>query len=621
MGSFQWGFAPVDWAVLALYFAITISIGLWFSRRASRGVAEFFLAGRKLVWWMAGGSMVATMFASDTPLFHCGNVREGGLSAGWIFLFPMFGALLAAAVFAPLVRRTGVVTDAEYIELRYSGRFPGPFRAFQAIYFGLFIASLILAWVTKGMQQTATTIMGLDGSQQTLAVVVLLAVVTTYAMASGLWGVVATDLFQYLIASFGSVYLAVAAIHACGGVSGLQSGLARIQNYSGSDMHFLPTFSEFSRSTGELMLGLPLIIAWILVQGAGQASSAQHQGQRILACRSTRDASLTYVFYSFCYYILNGVPWFITGLASMVILGSTNQVAGLDASEQAFPAMIKSLMPAGLMGLMVAALVAAFMSTVSVLLNWGGSFLVNDIYRRFVIRGASEKHYVWISRLASLLIALIGGFLCVQFKTLTNIMIEVPPLMMGATFIYLFRMLWWRINIWSEISAYIASPLIGAYVQFVMGGSGPSWLSDLPGYGIWSTPAGHTGWETYGWRLLAPALGTTLVFVIVALLTPPTDLEKLKSFYLKVRPPGPGWRQIRLQIQNPPPVDRFLHLLAAWAASILFLIGSLMTVIDFIRLRSHLSILWLAAAVAGWILMNRGLGATNQAQPEPEGGK
>lgn len=595
----------LDWVVIAGYFVVTIMVGLMFSGRAGKSIEEFFLAGRALPWWMAGGSMVATMFASDTPLFHCGNVREAGLSAGWLFLFPMFGAMLAAAVFAPLVRRTQVITDAEFIELRYSGRTPGPFRAFLAVYFGLFVAALTMGWVTKGMQQIIATVMGYtDPVQQMWSVIVLLGVVTLYSMASGMWGVVMTDMFQYLIATAGSLYLAYAAIHACGGTEGLRQGLAAVQGYSGSDLHFFPNGKEIVRSSGELILSLPLALGWIIVYGASQASSAAHQGQRVLACKSERDASLTYVFYSVCYYALNGLPWFITGLASVLVLGATNQDAGIRESEQAFPAMIKQLMPKGLLGLMVASLFAAFMSTVSVLLNWGGSYLVNDVYKRYLNPRAEQSQLVWVARLASLFIAIFGGVLCLQFSSLAEIMLTVPPLLTGAVMVYLVRWLWWRTNIWSEIAAYVASPVIGAYVQFVMAGNTPDGLlSFLPGYGIWATPEGLKGWETFGQRLLLPMIGTTLVFFVVTLLTSPTESAKLEEFYRRVRPPGPGWRHVRERMTDPPHVESICALLAVWGSGVLGLLGVLLTVVTWLQGRTVWPFLWALAGVAGFTAM------------------
>ncbi len=596
----------LDWVVIAVYFVVTIMVGLMFSGRAGKSIEEFFLAGRALPWWMAGSSMVATMFASDTPLFHCGNVREAGLSAGWLFLFPMFGAMLAAAVFAPLVRRTQVITDAEFIELRYSGSTPGPFRAFLALYFGLFVAALTMGWVTKGMQQIIATVMGYtDPTQQMWSVIVLLGVVTLYSMASGMWGVVMTDMFQYLIATAGSLYLAYAAIKSCGGAEGLRQGLAAIQGYSGSDLHFIPNGKEIVRSSGELILSLPLALGWIIVYGASQASSAAHQGQRVLACKSERDASLTYVFYSVCYYALNGLPWFLTGLASVLVLGATNQDAGIKESEQAFPAMIKHLMPKGLLGLMVASLFAAFMSTVSVLLNWGGSYLVNDVYKRYLNPKAGQHQLVWVARLASLFIAVFGGVLCLQFSSLAEIMLTVPPLLTGAVMVYLVRWLWWRTNIWSEIAAYIASPIIGAYVQFVMAGSSPdSPLAFLPGYGIWSTAEGLKGWETFGQRLLLPMIGTTLVFFVVTLLTPPTGKAKLEDFYRRVRPPGPGWRYVRERMSNPPHTESIGALLAVWGTGVLGLMGALLSVVTWVQGWAAWPFVWAFICVAGFSAMS-----------------
>lgn len=594
----------LDWAVIILYFVVTITIGLSFSHRAGRGVDEFFLAGRKLPWWLAGASMVATMFASDTPLFHSGNVRDMGLSAAWLFFFPMFGALAAAATFARLVRRTRVVTDAEFIELRYSGKTPAFFRGFLALYSGIFVASLTMGWVTLGMVEIISQVLGWP---KTLSTILLLSITVLYSMAAGLWGVVMTDLFQYIIASLGSVFLAFASVYACGGLEGLRAGLASVPGYSGANLHFLPTTQEVIYSTNQVFLTCPLIIAWILVNSMGQASSTAHQGQRVLACRTEKDASLTYVFYSICYYALNGMSWVVVGLASVILLGATNEAAGLENSQRAFPAMITRLMPDGLRGLMMASLFAAFMSTVSVLLNWGSSYLVNDMYRRFLVRTASQKHYVWISRMASLVVAVIGGLFCLQFTTLSEYFSMVPQFLTGAVVVLLARYLWWRTNIWSEVSAMVSAPIIGFYVEIVLGarfkGRIP-FVEHLPGYAAWYS---ENAWLFFGQKLLTTVGLTTLCWLSATLLTKPTDMEKLKRFYLRVRPPGPGWQHVRRQFDNPPPTDSARTQLMVWITSILFVLGTIIAIVEVIRGHTLLAGMWAILAMAGCIFMSRGL--------------
>ena len=597
------GMSTIDYVVIAAYFLIAISAGLIFSKRASKGVDEFFLAGRSLTWWMAGGSMVAAMFASDTPLFHTGNVRDAGLSAGWMFIFPIFGVTLAAAVFAPLMRRTRVVTDNEFIELRYSGGAPAPFRAFLALYGGLFVASLIMGWVTKGAQQTLATVMDLTPAQQGWAVAILLLIVLTYSMAAGLWGVVMADLFQYIIASAGSLFLAYASLKAAGGLDGLRTGLAALgDSYSGSDLHFIPNLNEVAHTTQAIMFTVPLIVGWIFVQGAAQASSTQHQGQRILACKSERDASLTYIFFAFCYYILNGLPWFLIGLCSVVVLGVDNATAGIDASEKVFPKMITTLMPVGLMGLMVASLFAAFMSCVSVLLNWGSSYLINDFYRRFIKPEATDRHYVWAGRFASVLIAVLGGIVCMMNDSLAAMMLSIPTVLMGATLVFLARWLWWRINIWSEISAYIASLCVGLYVEFIMGRAAAEG-SVLPWAGIWATEPGHQ-WETYGQRLMTPVIITFIISVIVTLLTPATNMDKLKDFYARVRPPGPGLWHVRNQFNTPPHDSSTKFQLLVWVTSLAFLLGAIFTAVTWLQGNTMGMIVSGVISVVGLFAMN-----------------
>ncbi|MEI6913624.1 MAG: sodium:solute symporter family protein [Armatimonadota bacterium] len=599
--------ATLDWIIIGLYFAITIAVGLAFSHAAGKGVEDFFLAGRKLTWWMAGGSMVATMFASDTPLFHCGNVRDMGLSAGWLFILPMFGALAACALFARLVRRTGVVTDAEFIELRYSGNAPAPFRAFMAVYSGIIVASLTMGWVTKGMIEVISQTTNWPEVPATIA---LLAIVVVYSMASGMWGVVMTDMFQYIVAAGGSLFIAIVAVHACGGLEGLRNGLAAIPGYSGADLHWLPNGKEFIYSqkgnpVNMIFMTWPLLIAWFIINNIGQASSTAHQGQRILACKTERDASLTYIFYSMCYFGLNGLSWFVVGLASVLVLGATNQEAGLANSQRAFPAMINTLMPIGLKGLMIASIFAAFMSTVSVLLNWGSSYVVNDLYRRFLVTNASQKHYVWISRLACLGVAVLGGLFSISSKSLSDIFSMVPMLLQGAVVVLIARYLWWRTNIWSEISAMVISPIVGFYIEFVVGGRGQHAIfKHLPGSNYWYS---ENPWVFFGQKLMTTVAISTTLWLFVTLLTKPTEIEKLKSFYIKVRPTGPGWAHVRKQIENPPSVESAWMQLGVWMASIAFILGAITTVIEVIKGENAFAALWLVFTVVGGYFTNRWL--------------
>lgn len=601
----------LDWLVVLAYLVITIWVGLAFARRAGKGVEDFFLAGRSLPWWLAGASMVATMFASDTPLFHSGNVRDMGLSASWLFFFPCFGTLLAAAYFARLVRRTRVVTDAEFVELRYSGSAPAFFRGFLALYYGVYVAGLTMGWVTLGMTETAAQILSLP---KLPVIIVLMAIVLVYSMVSGLWGVVMADLFQYIVATAGSLYLAVASVHACGGLASLRDRIAALPDYAGRDLHFLPNLGEGLGSASMVVMTLPLVLAWILIHGANYASATQHQGQRILACRHEKDASLTYVMYCFCYFVINGLSWVVVGLASVVILGATNEQAGLENSQRAFPAMVKQLMPTGLLGLMVASIFAAFMSTASVVLNWGSSYLINDLYRRFLVRKATPGHYVAASRIASLFLGIWAAYFATVFQSLGEFFSMVPQLLTGAVLVLLARFLWWRTNIWSEVSAMVISPFVGLYVELVLGARG-HWesLSWLPGYGMWdAAKANGNDWHFWGQRLFAAVGATTVLWVVVTFLTRPTSMEKLKAFYALVRPSGPGWGPVRRAFKDPPPVESTSTILWVWFHSNVFVVGSIAAVVELIRGRHAWMWIWGAAAALGGVCLWRGLDRLNR---------
>ena len=604
----------VDWVVIAAYLVATITLGLAFAHRAGRSVEDFFLAGRKLPWYLAGGSMVAGMFAADTPLFHTGNVRDLGLSACWLFFAPVFGAMAAAAIFARLVRRSRVVTDAEYIELRYSGKTPAPYRGFLAFYSGIFVASLTMGWVTLGMCEIISQLVGWP---KNITVVILLTIEVLYASAAGMWGVVMTDILQYIIGSLGSLFLAIAAVRYCGGLTGLREKLAVIKDYPGSDLHYLPTCGERALSPNAIYMSISLLIAWIAVNGMDMAASAGHRGQRILACRSTKDASLSFVMFSLCYYGINGLCWVVAGLASVVVLGSTNQMAGIERSTRAFPEMIAKLMPMGLKGLMMAAMMASFMSATSVLLNWGSSYMVNDFYRRFVVRKASQRHYVFVSRLACVLLAVLGGVFSLQFESLQDYFSLVPSLLMGPVVVLLARHVWWRTNIWSEVAAMVSAPLVGFYVEYVLGARG-HWLllSHLPLYGIWESA---DQWYYFGYRLMTTVGLTTLCSLLVTFATQPTDMEKLKNYYVQVQPPGPGWLHVRKQLVNPPPAESGWLLLGVWFSSVVFVLGAITAVVEYIRGNSGMMVGWIVITLISGVAMNRGLSALGEADRRQEG--
>jgi len=518
------GLEALDWAVIIIYFVVVLIVGMYFVRRASKSVDDFFLAGRSLPWWLAGTSMVATMFAADTPLFHSGNVRRFGMDAGWMFFSPGFGVLLASVLFARLWRRTRVVTEIELLEMRYTGEAASIFRGFNALYGGVFQAALTIGWVTLAMGVIVKSLLGIDPK---VGIWISLGITVIYSAGSGLWGVVATDFIQYVIATFGTIYLAVAAVIRCGGLRAMNEQIHAVTSWTGSPMRVLPEPSAWNPAYSWW-----LIIGWIFVFSIQVSTSGGFMGQRIYASKDEANASHSVLWFGFCYYVLNGWPWILTGVASILILGPTNQAAGMADYQETYPQMILRLAPVGMRGVMAAALIAAFMSTISTLLNWGSSYMVNDFYRRFLVKDADKRHYVWVSRIASVALALFGGWFALQFETITGMLLSVSKYLTGGAIVLLLRWLWHRTNIWSEISAMVGSIVVALFVDKVLTRQFHIWESDDP-------------FQYYGQQLIAILVVSTIIWIVVTLLTRPVDDETLKTFYRRVIPPGPGWKRIR----------------------------------------------------------------------------
>ena len=546
----------IDWVVVGIYFVVCIVVGLLFVKKASGSTDDYFLAGRKLPWWIAGTSIVATMFAADTPLFHTGNVRQFGLDAGWLFFIPGFGVVMAAVLFARLWRRARVTTEVELLEMRYSGKAATVFRGFNAVYGGVFKAAVTLGWVTLAMGVILESLFGIDRYIGTMA---FMGIVLIYSISSGLWGVVATDFIQYIVATFGTIYLAFAAVKECGGLVAMRDQLMAVPDWSGSAMRVIPDPSAWNPNFSWM-----LIFGWLLIYSIELSTSGGFMGQRIYASKDEKNASHSLLWFGFCYYVLNGWPWIVTGLASIIILGATNEAAGLANYDGTYPAMIVKLMPVGMLGIMGAAMIAAFMSTISTILNWGSSLMVNDFYRRFVVTGKSKHHYVWASRAFSLGLAVFGVWFAFQFDSITQILLRMPLYLIGGVLVFVFRWLWSRTNIWSEIAAMVGSIVVALFIDFIL----------VPKLHIWEPNEAipdHNWFVYFGHKMVLVLVATTVIWVITTLLTKPVDDETLKKFYKHTIPPGPGWKRIRTLCEEesgtpvPSPLSKIL---LAWLAGI-----------------------------------------------------
>ncbi|HEU4800376.1 MAG TPA: sodium:solute symporter family protein [Gemmatimonadales bacterium] len=512
----------LDWVIVVLSIAISFTPAVLLARRAGSSTAEFFTSGRSAPWWLIGVSMVATTFSTDTPNLVTNLVREGGVANNWVWWAFLLTGMATVFFFAKLWRRSGVMTDLEFYELRYSGKAASAVRAFRAVYLGLFFNCVIMATVNLAAAKIANVLLGWP-MWQTLLVCALINV--AFAATSGLWGVLVTDFIQFGIAMTGSVAAAVYALRQpeVGGLSGL---VTRIDPQT---LALLPDFGNWGLTLSVLVI--PLTVQWWSVWYPGaEPGGGSYIAQRMLAARSERDALAGTLFFNVAHYALRSWPWIIVALASILVFPTLADIGqalphvdpDLIGHDMAYPAML-TFLPAGLLGLMVAGLLAAYVSTISTHLNWGTSYLVHDIYRRFLKPGATEKHYVFVGRLTTgLLMALAAAFtpLLDNASAAFQLLLSIGA---GTGLLYLLRWFWWRINAWSEIAAMTSSFLV-ALGFFVAGKSG----ADI---------GPHT-------PLLATVATTTIVWIAVTLMTRPTERSQLVAFYRKVQPAGPGWRPV-----------------------------------------------------------------------------
>lgn len=516
----------LDWVIVAASLVVGYAPALFFARRAGRGAAEFFASGRAAPWWLIGTSMVATTFSTDTPNLVTNMVRTKGVADNWEWWAFLLTGMTTVFFYARLWRRSGVLTDLEFYELRYSGPSAKFLRGFRAIYLGLFFNCVIMASVTLAAAKIANVMLGWD---RLTTVLVCGAICMVFAVTSGLWGVLTTDMVQFGIAMVGVIGAAYYSLQhpAVGGLAGL------LEKIDPATLSVLPDFTNNWELALAAMI-IPLTIQWWSVWYPGaEPGGGSYIAQRMLAARDERHALAGTLWFNVAHYALRPWPWIIVALCSMLVYPTLDDIRTalprLDVSllghDMAYPAML-ILLPHGLLGLLVAALLAAYVSTMTTHMNWGTSYLVVDFYRRFLNRAASEHRVVALGRIISAVLMVLAGalmFLLTTAKEAFDLMLSIGA---GTGLIYLLRWFWWRINAWSEISAMAAS-FVAAAGQIA---------------------ARKLGYELSGVSgLIGSVAFTTVVWVIVTFCTPPTERGTLLAFYRRVRPAGPGWNSIRAE--------------------------------------------------------------------------
>lgn len=561
----------LDWIIVAASVAICFLPALLMARRAGSNVAEFFTSGRAAPWWLIGVSMVATTFSTDTPNLVTNFVREKGVSYNWVWWAFLLTGMMTVFFYARLWRRSGVLTDLEFYEIRYAGKAAGVVRCFRALYLGLFFNCFIMASVNLAAAKIANIMLGLPMTHSLLICGVLN---IFFAATSGLWGVLVIDMIQFgiaMTASFAAAYYAVQQPQV-GGLAGLFTKL------DPQTINLLPDFGNWEITLSVLII--PIAVQWWSVWYPGaEPGGGSYIAQRMLAAKSERDALGGTLFFNVAHYALRPWPWIIVALASMLVYPTLADIQKtfphvdpkLIGHDMAYPAMLKFL-PPGLMGLMVAGLLSAYVSTIITHLNWGTSYVVHDCYQRFINPGASQKHYVRVGRIVTGLLMVAAGSLTFVLETARqnfDLMLSVGA---GTGLIYLLRWFWWRVNAWSEIAAMSSSFLV-AVAFFVAGKMGHPVASHI--------------------SLVATVGITTAIWITVTLLTRPVDQMTLIRFYRLVRPAGPGWEPIRRQAGVGPSPDSLPHSLLGMMLGCAFVYAALFGAGSFIYGRTTQGIVWL----------------------------
>ena len=560
----------LDWVIVLISIVVSFLPAVLLARRAGSSTVEFFTSGRAAPWWLLGVSMVATTFSTDTPNLVTNLVREKGVANNWAWWSFLLTGMMTVFFYARLWRRSGMLTDLEFYEIRYAGK-PATFvRGFRAIYLGFFFNCVIMASVNLAAAKIANVMLAWP-MEKTLLICAILNI--AFAATSGLWGVMVTDFIQFGIAMTGAISAAYFALKQpqVGGLTGLFAKL------DPKTIGFIPDFGDWGLTLSVLVV--PLTVQWWSVWYPGsEPGGGSYIAQRILAAKSEKDAFTGTLFFNVAHYALRSWPWIIVALASILVYPSLDDIARtfpyvdpkLIGHDMAYPAMLKFL-PVGFMGVMVAGMLAAYVSTMSTQLNWGTSYLVHDFYRRFLKPGRDERHYVMVARVTTALLMVAASLITLVLDSARASFELLMSVGAGTGLIYLLRWFWWRINAWSEIAAMVSSFVVsvGFFVAAKLGHGVPSHIS-----------------------LIATVAVTTVVWLTATYLTRPTDPAVLDNFYRLTRPAGPGWAAVRARTGLGPSADSLPQQFLGWMLGCFFVYSALFGVGSYLYGRNGPALLW-----------------------------
>jgi len=576
----------VDWSIIVAYFVLSALIGLYYARRAGGSTDEFFLSGRNLPWWLAGTSMVATTFAADTPLAVNELVARNGIAGNWLWWNFLFGGMLTVFFFARLWRRAGIMTDVEFTELRYSGKPAAFLRGFRSLYLGLFINCVILGWVNLAMASILQGMFDIPEEKVFWYMAAALAVTAIYSALSGLWGVAVTDVVQFWIAMGGTFILSIVVLRLpqIGGIAGLQ------QKLPAWVFRFTPVIGEAGAPGvgGALAMSVSAFLAYVGIQWwaawypGAEPGGGGYVAQRMMSAKNEKHSLLATLWFQLAHYCIRPWPWIVVGLATLVLYPNL----GPNEKRLGYIYAMRDHLPPGLKGLLVAAFLAAYMSTVSTQLNWGTSYVINDFYRRFIRPSATEKSLVAVSRVVTLFVMVVSLVVTSFIQRISGAWEFVIEAGAGLGLVLILRWFWWRINAWSEITAMIAPFVAYGYIRFFTKIVFPESLYYI-------------------------VLFTTVVWVAATYLTRPTDMARLEAFYRRVHPGGVLWRPVAERLPDVRGDTGFGFMFLDWIAGIVLVYMSLFGVghLIFGDYTSGILFLALAAGAGGfiyWDLERRG---------------
>jgi Na+/proline symporter len=569
-------FHTLDLIVIAVSVVISFLPALFFWRRASSSTAEFFTSGRAAPWWLVGVSMVATTFSTDTPNLVTNMVREHGVAENWLWWSFLLTGMMTVFFYARLWRRSGVLTDLEFYELRYSGKAASFVRGFRAVYLGLFFNCVIMATVNLAAAKIANVVLGWP-MHRTLLVAATITIF--FASVSGLWGVLVTDSIQFAITMTGTFAVAVFALKQpeVGGLAGL------LHRIPANTLNLLPDFGDWSVALSVMII--PLTIQWWSVWYPGaEPGGGSYIAQRMLASRTEKDAVIGTLLFNVMHYALRPWPWILVALASTLVFPQLSDIARaypyvdpkLIGNDLAYPAMLRFL-PTPFFGLVIAGMLAAYRSTIETHLNWGTSYLVHDVYRRFLNRGESEKHYVLMGRLTTAALMVCAALLTYALGTAKEAFDLILSVGAGTGLLYLARWFWWRVSAWSEVAAMAGSFVValGFFLARKSGAQIPEHIS-----------------------LIITVLSTTVIWVSVTFLAPVTERSTLVKFCALVRPAGPGWTEIRAETGVEGSPDSLPMALLGWVLGCTFIYSALFGTGSLLYGRTPQALVWVALFVA-----------------------